>query len=301
MLTDATMVDLHTPVQVQIGLPVLSEAGSNAHFEVIRCWLKDCDEEHGDFKCTSQSTGGLPMLTTGVEDDDFESAILREIQSRKLFKLPTRLIDVEVKGSPTVHLYKTQPGDKSEDFKYIALSHPWGDPKTQKDFFRTTMDNKEAHMKQIDISQLPDTFKDAIITTRALGIQYIWIDSICIIQGAGGDFNSESKRMEDVFSSAYCIIAASCATGQWDGFLKSRTNPPQRDYVTFQRGSDPPFYVCRFIDDFNHDVLEGSLNQRGWVLQERALARRTAYFTGQQTYWECGGGVRCETLTKMYK
>jgi len=43
------------------------------------------------------------------------------------------------------------------------------------------------------------------------------------------------------------------------------------------------------------------MNKRGWVLQERALACRTIYFTAQQTYWECGGGVRCETLTKMSK
>jgi hypothetical protein len=43
------------------------------------------------------------------------------------------------------------------------------------------------------------------------------------------------------------------------------------------------------------------LNKRGWVLQERALARRTIYFTARQTYWECGCGVRCETLTRLHK
>ncbi|KAJ9138333.1 Serine/threonine-protein kinase par-4 [Pleurostoma richardsiae] len=60
-----------------------------------------------------------------------------------------------------------------------------------------------------------------------------------------------------------------------------------------------PFYICENIDDFNLHVLNGRLNKRGWVLQQHALARRTIFFTEHQTYFECGDGVRCETLTKM--
>lgn len=104
--------------------------------------------------------------------------------------------------------------------------------------------------------------------------------------------------MEDVFSSAYCVLAASSANGQSDGFLKPRED---RKFLTFLREGLPPVYICQFIDDFAQHVLEGPLNKRGWVLQERALARRTIYFTDTQTYWECGDGVRCETLTKMNK
>jgi hypothetical protein len=59
------------------------------------------------------------------------------------------------------------------------------------------------------------------------------------------------------------------------------------------------YFLCDAIDNFDLDVDQGELNKRGWVLQERALSRRTIYFTEKQTYWECGGGVRCETLTKM--
>jgi hypothetical protein len=42
------------------------------------------------------------------------------------------------------------------------------------------------------------------------------------------------------------------------------------------------------------------LNRRGWVLQERALSRRIIHFTATQTYWECGKGVHCESLTRMH-
>jgi hypothetical protein len=185
---------------------------------------------------------------------------------------------------------------------YIALSHPWGDIDAYEAFVTLRKDDdKSGHdlarfKHSIPYEDLPSTFKHAVDCTRNLKVRYLWIDSICIIQGKDGDFAEEAKKMEDVFSGAYCVIAASSAGDQRDGFLNAR---PQRKYVAFQ--PDRPFYVCQIIDRFNEDVIMGRLNQRGWVLQERALARRTMFFTKNQTYFECGNGVRCETLTQMHK
>jgi hypothetical protein len=265
-LANNHLKDQNTPTlmrRLQIGLPELPESGSNIHFEILQQWLGYCDNNHSDCK---------PLGT---------------------FCLPTRLIDVGPKNSPTVKLYETQPTD---NMKYFALSHPWGKPPPEP--FCTYASNIEQHKQKIDFYDLPATFQHAVTVTRALGLRHLWIDSICIIQGPDGDFNQEAKRMEDIFSKAYCVLAASSAKGQRDGFLKPRD---KRNYLGFEREGLPPFYVCNFIDDFNQDVLEGLLNTRGWVLQERALAHRTIYFTDKQTYWECGDGVRCETLTKMHK
>jgi hypothetical protein len=163
----------------------------------------------------------------------------------------------------------------------------------------TTIDNIEDHLQGIPIEDLPQTFQDAIKTTRALGQRYLWIDSICITQGDGGDFSAQKTDMETIFSNAYCVIAASRARNQSSGFLQS---PRPRDFVTLRNRADgQPFYICTNIDDFDGHVLNGHLHKRGWVLQEHALARRTIFFTEHQTYWECGDGVRCETLTKMNK
>jgi hypothetical protein len=223
-------------LSTQVGLPKLPAAGSGLHLKILRQWLKHCDENHPE--CHRPETATLP----------------------------TRLIDVGDGASATISLYETQ---KHDSMKYIALSHPWGVPP----HFCTFTSNIEEHKQSIDFAKLPITFQNAVSVTRELGHQYLWIDSICIIQGPDGDFNKEAKRMEDVFSSAYCVLAASSAKGQNDGFLKKRC---EREYLTFIREGLPPF-------------------------QERALARRTIYFTDMQTYWECGGGVRCETLTKMHK
>ncbi|KAI1262704.1 heterokaryon incompatibility protein-domain-containing protein [Xylariaceae sp. FL1019] len=205
--------------------------------------------------------------------------------------MPTRLLDVGVDEDNLVRLYEPSAG---EDGEYIALSHPWG----RGPHLVTDKDNLERFKRNgIKMSIPPGTFRDAVITTRELGKRYLWIDSLCIVQGPGGDFEAQAGRMETVFSSAYCVLAATQAHNQRDGFLQSRT---ERDYVTLRtRNNAGTFYVCENIDDFNGDVLEGHLNRRGWVLQEHALARRTIFFAGKQTYYECGDGVRCETLTKV--
>jgi hypothetical protein len=182
--------------------------------------------------------------------------------------------------------------------KYIALSHRWGD-KEHHDHFSTTSNNIKGRLaKGVAVDELPDTFKHAVEATRELDVPFLWIDSLCIIQGDDGDFKDEAKNMETVYNSAHCVMAASCATGSSAGFLKERQD---RKFVKFLPSSENSFYVCEAIDNFKHDVIDGALNRRGWVLQERALARRTIYFAETQTYWECGEGVRCETLTKMKK
>ena len=254
--------ELNTQLQVQLGFPELPKAGSQAFYSILKHWLEDCDENHESCRASDHS-------------------------------LPTRLIDIGSLGSERMRLIETATEPPKEN-KYIALSHPWGDPKLHPPF-RTLSSNVEHYKRTIPEADLPLTFKHAVDCTRQLGVQYLWIDSVCIIQGPDGDFDVEAKNMEKVFSGAYCVLAASRATGQSDGFIGER---PPRESIPFRHASEPPFYICKAIDNFSEDVIEGSLNKRGWVLQERILARRTIYFTDKQTYFECGDGVRCETLTK---
>jgi hypothetical protein len=182
---------------------------------------------------------------------------------------------------------------------YIALSHCWGSPTgTEKKDYCTTDENYHDRLSRFRFSDLPKTFRDAIQVTRELGKQYLWIDSLCIIQEQEhyNDWKIEAERMEKVFASAYCTIAASSATGWNDGFLERKSIPR---YVHVQDVSGRWIYVGNNIDDFNSDVDAGPLNQRAWVLQERVLSRRIIHFTTNHTYWECGKGVRCENFARL--
>lgn len=260
-------IESSVPPFAQIGLPLLPEPASQAEFTLLREWIHACDENHKCFPY--QSRDDLPPM-------------------------PTRVIDVGKGSQWPLRLVETKQSSQS---KYVALSHCWGNI-DDKQKLCTYRDNIEEHKKSIEYARLPPSFKDAVRVTRALGIRYLWIDSICVIQRDAKDWEAEAGRMESVFSSAYCTIAATSAQSSEDGFLH-RTKP--RNYVCLQTPSGDKVYFAENIDDFHTDVEEATLNTRGWVLQERALSRRSIHFASNQIYWECGKGVRCETLTKLTK
>lgn len=180
---------------------------------------------------------------------------------------------------------------------YLALSHRWGDDRKHH-LGRTLSDNHGDRFVGIEWNELPLTFQDAITVARNLRVQYLWIDSICIIQDDDNDWKLESVRMEQVYSNAKCVLAASSANSSIEGFLK-RSN--HRPFITLRSSSGDVGYICRNVDNFQRDVDNATLNTRGWTLQERALARRTIHFTQTQAYFECGDGVRCESLMRLTK
>ena len=251
---------------IQLGFPQIQDAGSATHLKILNEWIRLCNSSH---HCYSNHTD-IP---------------------------PTRLLEIGDNNSGQIRR-REYGSDYTRSESYIALSHRWGSPH-QHGKFCTYKSNREEFRRGIDVFRLPKTFRDAVYITRGLGLHLLWIDSLCIVQDDQDDWERESKFMERIFSSAYCTLAASCASGTDDGFLKPR---PKRRYATMQElEGDAIDYVSEVIDDFYRDVDQSELNQRGWVLQERALSRRTIFFTETQSYWECGEGVRCETMTKMKK
>jgi len=262
------------PRQIPQGLPQLAEMNREAYFSILKHWLDDCDRNH--LECRRRV---IP-------------------NEGNCNPLPTRLINVSIEGQLKIW---EPPDCTTEEVKYAALSHRWG-PEVRygggsREEVRTTRENIEERRIHFPTKVLPQTFQDAVIVTRELGLLYLWIDSLCIIQGDEEDWKREAERMETVYSQAYCVLAATRATDTSDGFLK----PPKTRDVVVVRGREEMLYICEGIDDFQADVLDSHLNKRGWVLQEHALARRTIHFSHKQTYWECGFGIRCQTLTAMKK
>ncbi|KAF2726699.1 HET-domain-containing protein [Polyplosphaeria fusca] len=184
--------------------------------------------------------------------------------------------------------------------EYVALSHRWGSLSVEEKMeYCTTQENIDKRLlKGFRVSELPQTFQDAITVTRQLGILYLWIDSLCIIQYGDNekDWEIESKRMESVFSGACCTIAATAAEDSKAGFLHRRTIPRN---IHVRDDSGKQFYISTDIDDFDKDVDKAELNKRAWVMQEAVLSKRTIHFSSNQIYWECGEGVYCENLVKL--
>lgn len=132
--------------------------------------------------------------------------------------------------------------------------------------FCTNSQNLHHRLKSFSIKELSETLQDAVRVTENLGVQFLWIDSLCILQDKDKkDWELEAPRMEDVFASACCTIAATSATNSSRGFLERHS---ESQFIQVQDGPGRMLYVCEDVEDFDSDVENAVLNTRGWVLQE---------------------------------
>ncbi|RGP79769.1 heterokaryon incompatibility -domain-containing [Fusarium longipes] len=190
--------------------------------------------------------------------------------------LPTRVIYIG-SSSSGVRLVDS----KGMVEKYIALSHCWGGEQPM----RTTSTNLVDMKNNIALENMPIVFQQAISVARKLGVNYIWIDSLCIIQDSQSDWELESSQMCYYYENAHLTIATATSPTPNVPFLDhwdSKWDPIELQLVT-RRGSEP--LLAQRIPDTTQD--EGVLFTRGWTMQESAMSSRTIYFTPTGLIWEC--------------
>lgn len=136
--------------------------------------------------------------------------------------------------------------------------------------------------KGISSFDLTKTFQDAISLVSRLGIEYIWIDSLCILQDSSDDWDCEAAAMSDVYLNATLNIAATAAIDGREGLFNDRDSVetgPFQVHVDWQGnwygGPKRPYrgwYYLALTQGFDIDVGNALLNTRGWVFQERTLS-----------------------------
>lgn len=194
--------------------------------------------------------------------------------------LPTRVVDVGPGSgtNDTLRLLETN-GQKG---MYLTLSHCWGtDPITT-----TTTSNLEVHKNSIPFDSLPLNFQHAIQFTRRLGMQYLWIDSLCIVQDSAADWEVESSRMAEIYHHSALTLSAANSVAATQGFLRPRI-PSSKRGVRVEASHQHVFYLSPQISNYDQDVERSPLARRGWTLQERLLSRRNLFFGVDQSHWEC--------------
>lgn len=78
----------------------------------------------------------------------------------------------------------------------------------------------------LPVSKLPMTIKDAITVTQELGLRFIWVDALCIIQDDPEDVAREVNNMAHIYREAYITLSAACSRSVNDGFLSHQhVNP----------------------------------------------------------------------------
>lgn len=204
---------------------------------------------------------------------------------------PTRLLEVVGLAEKT-QLKVIYARKASVTEPYMTLSHCWGSA----DFVKLTEATHDYLTTGFRISILPNTFRDAVIAAQRLGLPYVWIDSLCILQDSREDWCREASAMKDVYKNAMCNIAATGSADSKGGCFRNRNidlvQPCILEKGPFkQRGR----FVLEHLGFWDTDLGAAPLNVRAWVMQERLLSRRILHFGKEQLFWECCELDACET------
>jgi hypothetical protein len=141
---------------------------------------------------------------------------------------------------------------------------------------------------EIETSTLSQVFQDAIAIAQHLGIYYLWIDSLYIQQDEDElDWNVESQQMDKVYANALLNLSATMASSGAESLLQSRSlGPIAPSKVKIIHPSRENYYLVD-VQIWRDEVDDAPLSRRGWVFQERFLARRILHFGPRQLAWEC--------------
>ena len=206
--------------------------------------------------------------------------------------LPLRLLDLAPALHPDlIRLESSEP--LPFHTVYVTLSHCWGG------HCKTTLTTSSLATFQagIRLSTLPKTFQDAVLLTRNLGIRYLWIDALCIIQDSNQEWSHEASLMGDIYANSSLTLSA--------------TNSPDSEGGLYHSRSPLSVWPCRITatwDCFPFDKLVLNipgwvgeramepLSNRGWAFQEWLLSKRTIHFSRDQVRWEC----HCLAASEVY-
>jgi hypothetical protein len=161
---------------------------------------------------------------------------------------------------------------------YVALSHCWG---TNPEFLVLNASNLAQFRLGMRLDNLPQNFRDSCQIVLGLGLRYLWIDSLCILQsgpGAREDWKFHANKMASIYSNCFVSIATHHATSPNMSCFGERNQHFFEDFEDsfiswhgFKIG-EAPYYVF----DWNisgHGALRSSrLSTRAWVIQERLLS-----------------------------
>lgn len=184
----------------------------------------------------------------------------------------------------------------------MCLSYCWGGSLP----IRTTRETTKTFCERIVWRHLPRTFQDAVSVARFLGISFIWIDSLCIIQDDEQDWESEAAQMANIYGRSTITIAATQSSGPNAGLFHilppdCLDRPVSHAVLPLET---PPLHYRSVI---SHGELQNCMDdyftgrqsstfpllRRAWAFQEHLLSPRIVHFTTRELVWECSHAMSC--------
>ncbi|CAH0000691.1 unnamed protein product [Clonostachys byssicola] len=189
--------------------------------------------------------------------------------------------------------------------QFATLSYVWG----REPFLRLSRDNLKHLMTpgSLDKTPPPLTVRDALQICHGLQIQFIWVDSLCIIQDDKSDMIEIVDSMDSIYRQSVITIVAASGTNAHAGIPGVRPGTRHLEQHTLQaRG-------VQFVDSVDSKQLSSEFSseepdwisgtpwaQRAWTFQEGLVSRRLLFFTAEQVYWSCRGGLLSEDTVEHF-
>lgn len=228
-------------------------------FAQLHDWMAVCDASHDDCKAPAS------------------------------VKLPTRVVDVNPTPDGLRPVLVTTDGVSGH---YAALSYSWGAGLPLK----LTRSSLASFMSGIPWTDIPKTLQDAMTITHKLGLRYLWVDALTIIQDDEDDWHTEAAKMAIVYGNAHVTIAATLSQGLDSGIFAPRDSLaryyrvwPLPEQLTAKPSPveelrDGEIYVR---NGTRRSLHSHPLQKRGWALQEHILSRRVVQFISEELVWHC--------------
>lgn len=223
---------------------------------------------------------------------------------------PSRLIKIE--GSPSnrkLSLVLRHEIEKSEDPSktkagYAALSYCWGTAKhaaKQAKTFTTTLAQRRGDIPESDLTAL---IRDSITVCQSLGITYLWVDALCILQDSFEDWSVESMAMSEIYAGSAITICPLDAQHCEHSFLSRRLDcQVEVPFASKLRPRITGTYTLRYAgmelsnpaddeipsppDSLDRVLKNSPWMKRGWTCQEMQLSRQMLCF-GKTRTWLLG-------------
>jgi hypothetical protein len=208
--------------------------------------------------------------------------------------VPRRLIQLQGESIDNMHM-NLLIANEGMNPAYAALSYCWGGHQA----LTLTQTNLAAMCKEIQIASLSQTIQDAVAVVYRLGIRFLWVDSLCILQDSHCDKDEQIAAMDRVYQCALITIAAASARGSAEGFLQRRSfegdlAPSTRYSMLHFPCPDGEQGNIILRESCNYWPNKEPLSSRAWTLQERMLSPRILNYGSWQIWWECAESIQCD-------
>ena len=220
------------------------------------------------------------MFQTRILENLYESNTRDKSTSKST--LPERVLDLGSKMDTQAHqqnfsedLRLVDGGGRQDS--YATLSYSWGSYRG----FLTEKSSCNDRYDCIRYLDLPKVFQQAVFVVRKLGIRYLWVDALCIIQDDKGDWDKAVTQMGRIYRDCFIRLAVTAARDPTGSFY-----PPKPFLPSIKVENLGENALLTLPKSYKDDVDFAHLNTRAWVLQERLLSPKTIHFCKDHIYLE---------------